>query len=200
MAAQMSLQPQSRSHLFRSHSSYSNDIYSMSPPSKRRGDRSLSPSKRRDDRLRSRHYPVQPDRNAPSDNKDRNAPSGDRGHIDPARPQARAMSPYPLYPAHPVPQQLGPPPARSHEVSISNLIEAPTLSTMPMRPARDPRNISPNPADVRQHESAPNRLPGVEQVGIPSLYETRWKEFGYVTENFVEYLQHMVHLLICLVV
>ncbi|KAE9968038.1 hypothetical protein EG328_007814 [Venturia inaequalis] len=169
MAAPMSLQQQSRSHPFRSHSSYSNDIYTMSPPpSKGRNDSSMSPRIRRDDRLRSqRQFPVQqydtdnPDPNAPLDDRSRNAPSSDRGFVEPARPQGRADRPAPMYPAHPVPQQLGPP-SRSHEVSISNLVNAPTPSAFPPR-ARE-MHRSPSPTDVRQNDGSSTRLPGIQQL------------------------------------
>lgn len=173
MAAQMSLQQHSRPHPFRSHSSYSNDIYSMSPPpsSKNHNDRSMSPRIRRDDRPRSqRQYPVQqhgsdnPDLNATLDDRSRNAPSNSRDL------QGRSDRPAPMYPAHPIPQQLGPP-SRSHEVSISNLVNAPTSSTM-NPPARDPYR-SPSPTDVRQNDGASTRLPGIHQVSSPSLHKSR---------------------------
>lgn len=177
MAAQMSLQHQSRPQPFRSHSSYADDIYTMSPPpSKRPSDMSISPRTRRDDRSRpQRQYPVQqhgsddPDRNATLVDRSRNAHSDDREFSEHAR--SRADIPHPMYPTHTVPQQLGPPPSRSHEVSISNLVNAPTPSTM-FPPARGPQmDRSPSPTDVRQNDGASTRLPGIHQVSIPSLYK-----------------------------
>ncbi|TID27085.1 hypothetical protein E6O75_ATG01578 [Venturia nashicola] len=138
------------------------------PPSKKHTDTSMSPRIRRDDRSRSqRQYPVQhhgsdnPDPSATLNDRSRNAPSDDREFIESARPHGRADRPAPMYPAHPVPQQLGPP-SRSHEVSISNLVNAPNPSII-NPPARDPYR-SPSPLDIRQNDGASTRLPGIHQL------------------------------------
>ena len=172
MEAPISIQaPHSRSHLFRAHSSYSNDIYGMRTTSRDNRDMLSQPP---------RHYPGQ----KASDSLDSNAPSSDRTHTDLARQQAGLSLPMAMHPAHSVPQQLNPPAPRSYDpprqesrVSVNNLLDsAPnrglrqsiTMRDSPSHPSSapmSPRNAQPTPAE--------GRLPGVSQVSLPRLCDSR---------------------------
>lgn len=154
------------SHLFRSHSSYSNDIYSMSSPSRDARDS-------RDTFLQSqRLYPVRHG----NINQDRNLLTHDGGQ----RPREQASRPMAMHPAHSMPQQLNPPPPRSYEpqrhesrVSVSNLVDNALPRMYPNQPAQETAPISPR--NVQQSLAEGGRLPSVTQVSIPPLYEAYLK-------------------------
>jgi hypothetical protein len=163
--------PHSRSHLFRAHSSYSNDIYGMRSTSRDSRDMLSQPP---------RHYLGQNG----SDN-DSNAPASNRTHIDLTPQQAGFCRPMAMHPAHSVPQQLNPPAPRSYDpprqesrVSVSNLLDtaSPSLRSRQSITMRDspshpssapmsPRNTQPTPAE--------GRLPGVSQVSLAHLCDSR---------------------------
>jgi hypothetical protein len=158
--------PHSRPHLFRSHSSYSNDIYSLRTSSR---DMLSQPQ---------RHYSGQHG----SDTHDSNASSGSRAHIDLTCQQAGLCRPMAMHPAHSVPQQLDSPAPRPYEasrqesrVSVNNLLDTASsnlrsrqsiiMHYSPSHPSSapiSPRNTQPTPAE--------GRLPGVSQASIPLLY------------------------------
>lgn len=165
MEAPIPLQaPVPRSHLFRSHSSYSNDMYSV--------------------RTASRDMLSQPPRpylgQHGSDNFDSKAPSSDRTHIDLARQQAGLCRPI-LHPVHSMAQQAASrsyePPRQESRVSVNNLLDSasPSLRSRHITTTRDspPSHSSSAPISPRNTHSTPSdgRLPGVSQV---SLQLSRW--------------------------